>query len=158
MEFIHFSAAEGFLHWQATHTVTRFRDILTPGGKRAFCSIPKKWKWTCFANRLLLFRNMDGTALYEAVAALYIAQSIRASMNVGHVILIRSVSTFCVCFSDYKFLLHSDSRLWMADCDSSYHTTTIHYLVYQELALGNLLMDHNIFVQYFIFFLIFFTV
>ncbi len=33
--------------------------------------------------------NMDGTALYEAVAALYIAQVTGKVMNIGEIILVR---------------------------------------------------------------------
>lgn len=33
--------------------------------------------------------NMDGTALYEAVAAIYIAQTIGEPMTIGRIILIR---------------------------------------------------------------------
>jgi hypothetical protein len=35
--------------------------------------------------------NMDGTALYEAVAAIYIAQTIGQTLNIGQVILIRLI-------------------------------------------------------------------
>ena len=37
---------------------------------------------------------MDGTALYEAVAAIYISQSIGESMTIGRVILVRCVYYF----------------------------------------------------------------
>lgn len=36
--------------------------------------------------------NMDGTALYEAVAALYIAQTLGRSMSVGKIILVRYIN------------------------------------------------------------------
>jgi Na+/H+-dicarboxylate symporter len=35
------------------------------------------------------FSNMDGTALYEAVAALYIAQTVGVEMSIGGLILVR---------------------------------------------------------------------
>ncbi|CDW53847.1 excitatory amino acid transporter [Trichuris trichiura] len=37
--------------------------------------------------------NMDGTALYEAVAALYIAQTLRLELSLGHVILVSLTAT-----------------------------------------------------------------
>ncbi|KHJ48396.1 excitatory amino acid transporter 1 domain protein [Trichuris suis] len=37
--------------------------------------------------------NMDGTALYEAVAALYIAQTLRLDLSLGHVILVSLTAT-----------------------------------------------------------------
>ena len=38
--------------------------------------------------------NMDGTALYEAIAAIYIAQAEGMSLSFGDYILIRSLSQF----------------------------------------------------------------
>ncbi len=42
-----------------------------------------------------LSRNMDGTALYEAVAAIYIAQTVGHPMTFGDVVLVRS-APICV--------------------------------------------------------------
>ena len=43
-----------------------------------------------YANFLHFFsRNMDGTALYEAVAAIYISQSLNMTLSFGQVILVR---------------------------------------------------------------------
>lgn len=40
--------------------------------------------------------NMDGTALYEAVASLFIAQLNKMSMDIGTVIIVRSVEYTCI--------------------------------------------------------------
>lgn len=47
--------------------------------------------------------NMDGTALYEAVAAIYIAQTIGQTLNIGQVILIRLIF-------NYFYLLEQQNR------------------------------------------------
>lgn len=44
-------------------------------------------------------RNMDGTALYEAVAALYIAQTVGVEMSIGSLILVRYDRMFSISIS-----------------------------------------------------------
>ena len=42
--------------------------------------------------------NMDGTALYEAVASIFIAQYIGKDLNVGEVIVVRYIFFKCIHF------------------------------------------------------------
>lgn len=45
----------------------------------------------------VLISNMDGTALYEAVAAIYISQCVGMDLTIGQVILVRRVISL-LCF------------------------------------------------------------
>ncbi len=61
---------------------------------------------------------MDGTALYEAVAAIYIAQTQQQELSVGGVILVRCIPSLL-------------PLIWQLLCDPELTVTIVHTVAYR---------------------------